>query len=135
MMGTLSQTKFSLMPQSAQLTSSVFSPFFTQNLGLDIDFQGEEKDAYQTNMVGLSLTQQLKKNLKLKWMISRFEDKENEAYDIIGTYLFGERDFDKSSATFGLITNPLGAGVYQDYARNRLGITVWKPAGIFCNGA
>jgi len=126
MMGTFSQTKFSLMPQSAELTSSVFSPFFTQNLGLDINFQGEEKDTYQTNMVGLSLTQQLKKNLRIKWMVSRFEDNENEAYDIIGSYLFGERDFDPNSATFGLITNPLGAGVYQDFARNRLGITVWN---------
>ncbi|HXB44305.1 MAG TPA: carboxypeptidase-like regulatory domain-containing protein, partial [Puia sp.] len=119
LMGTLSQTKFNLVPQSAQLTSSVFSPFFTKNLGLDISFQGEEKDTYQTNMIGVSFTEQFKKNLRIKWMISRFEDKENEAHDIIGDYLFGERDFDKSSATFGLITNPLGAGIYQDYARNR----------------
>jgi hypothetical protein len=126
LMGTLSQTKFNLVPQSAQLTSSVFSPFFTKNLGLDISFQGEEKDTYQTNMIGVSFTEQFKKNLRIKWMISRFEDKENEAHDIIGDYLFGERDFDKSSATFGLITNPLGAGIYQDYARNRLDITVWN---------
>ncbi len=125
-MGIFSQTKFTLIPQSAQLTSSVFSPFYTANLGLDIYFEGEEKDAYQTNLIGLTFSQQLKKNLKLKWMISRFDDNEKESYDIIGNYLFGERDFDKSSATFGLITNPLGAGIYQDYARNRLDIAVWN---------
>ena len=126
LMGTFSQTKFTLVPQSSQLTSSVFSPYITANLGLDIFFNGQEKDAYQTNMLGLAFTQQVKKNLRLKWMVSRFEDKEKESYDITGAYLFGERNFDKSSSSFGLITNPLGAGIYQNYARNRLDITVWN---------
>jgi hypothetical protein len=126
LMGTFSQTKFNLIPQSAQLTSSVFSPFFTENLGLDIYFEGEEKDTYQTDMIGLSLTQQINKKLRIKWMASHFDDKEIESQDIIGNYLFGERDFDKSSPTFGLITNPLGAGIYQNYIRDRLGINVWN---------
>ncbi|HEY4875759.1 MAG TPA: carboxypeptidase-like regulatory domain-containing protein, partial [Puia sp.] len=126
LMGIFSQTKFTLIPQSAQLTASVFSPFYTANLGLDITFEGEEKDSYQTNLIGLTFTQQLKKNLRLKWMVSRFDDNEKESYDIIGNYLFGERDFDNNSATYGLITNPLGAGVYQNYARNRLDIAVWN---------
>ncbi len=126
LMGALSQTKFHLIPQSSQLTSSVFSPYYASNLGLNIYFDGQELDRYQTNMLGLSLTQQLKKNLRLKWMLSRFGDNERQSYDITGAYLFGERDFDKSSATFGLITNPLGAGVYQNYARDRLNIAVWN---------
>jgi hypothetical protein len=126
LMGTLSGTKFNLIPQSSQLTSSVFSPYFTANLGLDIFFNGQEVDSYQTNMLGLSLTQQINRRLRLKWMASRFGDNEKESYDIIGAYLFGERDFDKSSASFGLITNPLGAGVYQNYARDRLDISVWN---------
>jgi carboxypeptidase-like protein/TonB-dependent receptor-like protein len=126
LMGNLSQTKFHLIPQSSQLTSSVFSPYFTANLGLNITFSGQEIDRYQTNMVGLSLTQQLNKNLRLKWMTSRFEDNEKQNYDITGTYIFGDRDFDKSSSTFGLITNPLGAGTYQNFARDQLNISVWN---------
>jgi hypothetical protein len=126
LMGTLSQTKFNLIPQSAQLTSSVISPFFTENLGLDIYFTGQELDKYQTNMLGMSLTQQVNPRLRLKWMVSRFEDNEKQNYDITGTYLFGDRDFDKSSSTFGLITNPLGAGLYQNFARDRLDIAVWN---------
>lgn len=126
LMGTISQTKFHLIPQSSQLTSSVFSPYYTANLGLDIFFDGQEADRYQTNMLGLSFLQQVKKNLRLKWMVSRFEDKEQQSFDITGVYLFGDRDFDKSSSTFGLITNPLGAGLYQNYARDRLNITVWN---------
>jgi len=126
LLGTLSQTKFHLIPQSSQLTSSVISPYYTSNLGLDVYFTGQEIDRYQTNMLGLSLTQQLRKNLKLKWMASRFDDNEKQSYDITGTYIFGDRNFDQSSADFGLITNPLGAGTYQNYARDRLDITVWN---------
>jgi len=126
LMGTFSQTKFHLIPQSSQLTSSVFSPYYASNLGLDIYFEGQELDRYQTNMIGLSLTRQVTKNLRLKWMASRFGDNERQAYDITGAYLFGERDFDKSSASFGLITSPLGAGIYQNFARDRLNIAVWN---------
>lgn len=124
--GNISQTKFSLNPQFSQLTTSVFSPFFTANLGLDIFFDGQERDQYQTNMLGLSVTNQVSRRLRLKWMASRFENDEQENVDIAGAYLFGERDFDKSEASFGTIVNPLGAGVFQNYARNELDIENWN---------
>jgi hypothetical protein len=120
-----SATKFTLFPEESKLSSSVFSPFYTANFGLDIYFEGQEKDQYNTNFLGLSATHQPKKNLRLKWMLSRFNNNEKENIDIIGAYLFGDRDFDKSSSTYGLISNPLGAGVFQNYARNTLDITVW----------
>lgn len=126
LLGIFSGTKFSLIPESAQKTSSVFSPVFSANVGLDIFFDGQEKDSYSTNLLGLSLIQQLNKKVRMKWMLSHFQDKENENFDITGAYLFGERDFDKSSATFGAIVNPLGAGLYQNYARNNLNINVWN---------
>jgi hypothetical protein len=119
-----SQTSFSLIPESAQLTTSVFSPFFSSDLALDVFFNGQEKDRYSTSLLGFTWNQQLNKNLKLKWMVSRFHDHEQESYDITGDYLFGERDFDKTSADFGSIVNPLGSGMYQNYARNLLDITL-----------
>jgi hypothetical protein len=126
LLGTLSQTRFHLIPQSSQLTSSIFSPYYTANLGLDTYFSGQEKDDYQANLLGLSLTQQVTPHLRFKWMASRFDDIEQQNYDITGQYLFGDRDFDKSSATYGQITNPLGAGVYQNFARDHLDIAVWN---------
>ncbi|MEO6455385.1 MAG: TonB-dependent receptor [Ginsengibacter sp.] len=126
LLGILSGTKFLLIPESAQKSTAVFSPLFTANIGLDIFFEGQEKDNYNTNLVGLSAIHQPNKNLRLKWMLSRFEDNENENYDIAGAYLFGERDFDKSKSTFGQIVNPLGAGVFQNFARNTLTIGVWN---------
>jgi hypothetical protein len=126
LLGILASTKFSLIPASAQKTSSVFSPLFTENLGLDILFQGQEKDNYSTNLIGFSAINQPNKKLKLKWMLSYFNDKENENEDITGVYSFGERDFDINSSSFGQITNPLGAGSYQDYTRDALNINVWN---------
>jgi hypothetical protein len=125
-LGNISQTKFKLRPQFSQLTTSVFSPLFSANLGLDIFFDGQEKDQYITNMLGVSATYQVNKHLKLKWLASRFENDEEENMDIIGAYLFGERDFDKSKPTFGVIVNPLGAGIFQNFARNKLDITNWN---------
>ncbi len=124
--GNFSKTKFTLEPEFSQQTSSVFSPYFSANLGLDIFFTGKEEDRYKTNMAGLSVINQVRKNLKLKWMASFFQDNENESVDITGNYLFGERDFDKSKPTFGSIINPLGAGVFQNYARNKLNIEVFN---------
>ncbi|HMO34317.1 MAG TPA: TonB-dependent receptor [Lacibacter sp.] len=125
-MTNVSQTQFRLTPEFSNQTSSVFSPFFTANLGLDVFFAGGEVDRYQTNMVGLASTYQPRKDLKLKWMFSRFSNQEQESFDIQGAYLFGERDFDRSRATFGLIVNPLGAGVFQNFARNRLNIELYS---------
>ena len=126
LLGNYSVSKFNLIPESAQKTSSVFSPFFTSNLGLDIFFDGQEKDGYTTNFAGLSIVHQPIKKLKLKWMLSHFQNKENENFDIAGAYLFGDRDFDNTSSTYGQIINPLGAGYYQNYARNQLNIEVWN---------
>jgi len=125
-LGNVSKTKFSFEPEFSQLTSSVFSPYFSANLGLDIYFDGREKDQYFTNMIGMSVTDQVNRRLKLKWLASRLENDEEENIDITGAYLFGERDFDKSKPTFGLIVNPLGAGLFQNYARNTLDITNWN---------
>jgi hypothetical protein len=126
LLSNISQTKFTLIPQESQLTTSVFSPVFSATIGVDINFEGREKDQYQTNMLGLAISNQVNRKLKLKWMLSRFENDEEENIDIIGAYLFGERDFDKRNPTYGLIVNPLGAGVYQNWARNKLNVENWN---------
>ena len=128
LLGNFSSTKFKLIPESASKTTSVFSPLFTANLGLDIFFEGQEKDGYKTNFIGLSAINQPNKKLRLKWMLSRFQNTENENFDIAGAYLFGDRDFDNNSSSFGQIVNPLGAGYYQNYGRNKLDIAVWNAA-------
>jgi len=118
----LSRTDFAFQPRDAQLTSSVFSPFFSANLGMDIFFEGREDDRYRTAMVGLSATRRRSERLSLKWLASAFHNGEREAFDITGYYLFGDREFDRAKPEFGQITNPLGVGGHQRFARNRLDI-------------
>lgn len=125
-LGIVSGSKFTLIPESAQKSTAVFSPLFTANIGLDVFFQGQEKDSYNSNLIGISLIQNVNKRVKLKWMASRYGDNENENFDITSAYLFGERSFDKTKPDFGQITNPLGAGVFQNYARNQLNIQVYN---------
>jgi hypothetical protein len=124
LLSNFSHTKFTLFPEESKLSSSVFSPLFTANLAVDIYFEGQEKDEYSTSFLGFAATNTPSKNLRLKWMVSSFNNNEQENIDITGAYLFGERSFDKNQASYGLIVNPLGAGVFQDYARNRLNIDV-----------
>ncbi|MDH7462982.1 TonB-dependent receptor [Chitinophagaceae bacterium 26-R-25] len=121
-----SKTKFTLIPEFSSQTASVFSAYYTSNLGLDTYFEGREKDEYKTNFVGLSVIQQPRSNLRLKWMASYFQDNEKETVDITGAYIFGERSFDKTQSDYGQITNPLGVGQYQQYTRDRLNIDVWN---------
>ena len=125
-LGIISGSKFSFIPESAQKSTAVFSPLFTANIGLDIFFEGQEKDQYNNSLLGVSLVQTLNKKIKLKWMVSGYSDNEYENSDITGAYLFGERNFDKTQPDFGKITNPLGAGIYQNYARNQLNIQVYN---------
>ncbi len=126
LLGNYSVSRFTYIPESVKKTAGVFSPLFTANIGLDTYFEGQEKDDYNTYFTGATIIQSPTKKLKLKWLASHFNDIENENYDIAGTYIFGERDFDKSSSTFGEIINPLGAGTYRQYARNHLNISNWN---------
>lgn len=119
-LGNYAQTKFSFYPKESQLTSNVLSPFFNANYGLQINFEGSEKDKYATNFAGITAIQKVNKNIELKWMLSRFEDNETENTDIRASYLFGES---ASQSGSGLdIENILGAGINHQFARNKLNI-------------
>lgn len=125
-LGNFSGTRFTLFPEESKLNASVFSALYSQNVGVNIDFSGREKDAYQTNFVGLTAVNAVNRKLRLKWMLSYFEDDEKENQDITGAYIFGERDLDENSGSFGNITNPLGQGVYTNFSRNTLNIQVYE---------
>ena len=128
LLGIFSNSRFTFYPESVKKTAAVFSPLFSADLGLDIYFEGQEKDSYSSNLLGATMTFSPVRDLKLKWMLSSFRDREKENFDIGAAYLFGDRDFDNNSSTFGQITNPLGAGYYQDYGRNELDIDILQAA-------
>ncbi len=102
LLGNISQTKFTLVPEFSQLTSSVFSPYFSANLGMDIYFSGPGRRQVLHQHGGVVIyTATQKEPAGLKWMLSRFENDEREGIDITGAYLFGEREFDKPKPISG----------------------------------
>lgn len=125
-LGNYASTRFTFFPEKASLTSSVFSPVFSGSIGLDIFFDGSERSSYSTAFGGLTLVHQRNSKNNYKLLLSYYNDDERENFDITGAYLFGERDFDKNSDTYGLITSPLGAGINQNYARNTLNIDIYS---------
>ncbi len=122
----LSKSSFDLSPEESNQETSVFSPLYTQSLGLRTVYEGKESDGYSTNMIGLSFINKVDSNLTLKYMLSRFQNIEEENVDIIGAYQLGERDIDRNSPTFGQISRTLAYGEYHNFSRNRLNIEVWN---------
>jgi hypothetical protein len=55
--GDILNIKIQLHPETVQKTSSVFSPLFVANIGLDVFFEGQEKDNYSTSIIGATLVQ------------------------------------------------------------------------------
>ena len=61
LLAIISTSRFTFFPESVKKTTSVFSPFFTANLGLDVFFEGQEKDSYTSSLIGLSVLQSINK--------------------------------------------------------------------------
>ncbi len=90
-------------------------------------FEGQQRDGFQNGMVGASLTYlpDRKKNpYFLKFLASRYQNRETEGMDIIGKYLLGEVDINLGSSTTGEIVATLGTGTQHNYVRNYLYSTV-----------
>lgn len=100
-LGIFSSSRFTFYPESVQKTASVFSPFYTSNIGLDVFFEGQEKDKYTSSLLGISIIQNPNKAIKLKWMASRFKDDENENFDIAGAIFLAKEILIKPATLSG----------------------------------
>lgn len=124
LLGNISATQFGLEPEESRQTTSVFTPYFQMNLGLDVDFSGRENDRFTTHFAGFTATNTVSSRFQYKIMLSHLQNREAENINIRGSYLFGDREFDQNSSDYGLIVNPLGAGEFLQYARNYLNMRV-----------
>lgn len=121
-LGDYNKTKFLFFPEQTKLTASVFSPYYVANYGVNIDFEGSERDYYSTAFGGLTGVVTPNDHTELKFMASYYEDREKQQQDILGAYQFGERD--ENGNILDDPDNLLGVGINQSYARNNLHINV-----------
>jgi hypothetical protein len=92
-------------------------------LGLSTRFEGQERDRFENGMTGVSLTYlpDRKKNpYFLKFLASRFQSRETEGIDIIGSYTIGQVETNPNAQNAGKIVDVLGEGVQHQYVRNNL---------------
>lgn len=122
LLGDYNKTKFLFYPEETKLTASVFSPYYVADYGVNIDFQGSERDYYSTAFAGLTGTLTPNDHTELKFMASYYQDREKQQQDILGAYEFGQRD--ENGNILDDPDNLLGVGVNQSYARNNLHINV-----------
>lgn len=115
--GNLAHNKYQFEPRS-----SVTSIGTVDNVKeLEVFFEGQESDAFQSMMGGLSATYVTDSNrLRLKWLASVFRTTESETFDIIGDYFLYQVESDLGSKEFGERKFGLGYGTFHDYARNYL---------------
>ncbi len=95
---------------------------------LNILFDGQEIDNYQSITNGLSFIYKPKDNLRIKFMASQYDDQEKENYNLIANYNIGDVQTDPSQSNYGQVTNYDGIGTLQNWARNTLYIDVYTLA-------
>ena len=95
-------------------------------LELQIFFEGQEIDQYETFFGAYDLQYSPLNNLKLNVIVSGFQTYESETFDILGQYWLSEVDNNLGSESFGEATFNIGVGSHLNHARNFLQATVFN---------
>lgn len=91
----------------------------TEQHRFQVDFDGKEKDLFQTEMAALRTTLQVSRRLTLSLTANAYMSHERVNYDIVGDYWIGDVAADGVTQTA-----ELGVGTYHDFARDRLNVKV-----------
>ncbi|MGB5554908.1 MAG: carboxypeptidase-like regulatory domain-containing protein, partial [Flavobacteriaceae bacterium] len=115
-LGNVSVNDYRNTPVSRETTFGTLS----DPRALLVDYEGNEKNRYNTASGALKATYLLKENLALKLIGSMYHTLEEERSDIIAEYALGEVETDLASDNLGDITSSRGIGSQFKRARNNL---------------
>lgn len=104
----------------APTTRSTSFGTLSNALNLQVYYEGEEKDEFETGMGALSLVFKEENKWQLQFITSYFATAELENYDILGEYSLNELDKTTDSQTFTDSLMNLGVGAFLNHARNQL---------------
>ncbi|MEX2597201.1 MAG: carboxypeptidase-like regulatory domain-containing protein [Salibacteraceae bacterium] len=119
-LGNFSQNRYQFAPENRTASFGTVS----SAVGLNVFFDGQEIDEYQTSFGALSLKWIPRYDLNMTLTASAFQTKEQETFDIEAFYRLSELETDLSKPSFGDETFTLGTGSYLDHARNYLDAVV-----------
>ncbi|MDP4278637.1 MAG: TonB-dependent receptor, partial [Bacteroidota bacterium] len=120
-LGNYSRNSYQFAPDSS---STAFGTF-QQKYNLNIYFDGQEKDLFETSFGSLKLKKRLSDAVQLNLQSSVFRTDEDENYDITGQYYLSSTPIknnqeDKDNETL------IGVGTYHEHARNHLEASVFN---------
>ncbi|RZJ30890.1 MAG: TonB-dependent receptor, partial [Flavobacterium sp.] len=115
-LGNVSQNKYNYQPLSRQTNFGTID----EPIALQIFYEGQEKDRYQTLFGAYKATFEANENFTLKFIASAYHTQEQEYFDIYAAYLLGDVDTNIGSDTFGDVTFSRAVGTQLNHARNDL---------------
>lgn len=114
--GNISQNKYHYKPLYRQTNFGTID----DPIALQIFYDGQEKDEYQTYFGALTSEYKVSDNFRLKLIGSAYHTQEQEYFDILAEYALGEVDTNIGSDTYGDIQFARGVGSQLNHARNDL---------------
>lgn len=115
-LGNISQNKYNYEP----LTRETKFGTFAEPIAIQISYDGQEKDRYDTYFGAIKTTFNVNDHFTLKFIGSAYHTLEQEYFDIYAAYALGEVDSNIGSDTFGDVTFTRGIGTQLNHARNDL---------------
>lgn len=113
-LGNISQNKYNYEPLSRQTNFGTID----EPKALLVRYQGQEKDRYDTYFGALKSTYKVNDNFTLKLIASAYHTTEEEHFDILANYSFGEIDTNIGSGSLGEIVYSEEIGTQLSHARN-----------------
>ncbi|WP_207423372.1 TonB-dependent receptor [Desertivirga brevis] len=115
-------SRFELIPESRETTFGTLN----EQYKLKVDYEGAEKDRYESIIGAVTFAYRPVSKLLLKWINSAFIISEKETYDIEGRYIFDQPVDPESTSGFENVRAGRGEGIDYNYARNFLQSRVYS---------
>jgi hypothetical protein len=121
-LGNISQNKYNNRPLTRQTNFGTID----QPIALVVDYQGQEKDRYDTYFGALKSTFKVNDTFTLKFIGSAYHTLEQEYFDIFADYGFGQLDTNIGSSNLGNVTFVTRIGTELNHARNDLDALIFN---------
>ncbi|MFN4027830.1 MAG: carboxypeptidase-like regulatory domain-containing protein [Flavobacterium sp.] len=115
-LGNASQNKYNYQPLTRQTNFGTID----EPIALQIFYEGQENDKYQTLFGAFKSSFSPNENNNYRLITSIYHTQEQEYFDIFAAYFLGEVDTNIGSETLGEVTFSQGIGTQLNHARNDL---------------
>lgn len=115
-LGNASRNQYNYQPLTRQTNFGTID----EPIALQVFYEGQENDQYQTLFGAFKTVYELDKNNTFKFISSVYHTQEQEYFDIYAQYFLGEVDTNIGSENLGQVTFNRGIGTQLNHARNDL---------------